>query len=275
MYFAKESGKNNYQFFTIDLHRDMSNKMMLEREMHRAVEEQHFHLVYQPQINMAANKMIGVEALLRWNHPKIGFISPAEFIPLAEETGLIIPMGTWVLEAACAQNKAWQEAGLPPIRMSVNVSLRQFMQLNFVEQVEQILDQTGLAPEWLDIEITKSMTADVSHAQQVLSRLRGIGIHVSIDDFGTGYSSLSYLSKFPITKLKIDQSFVRDLAQDRQAIVKTIIDLARNLNLNVIAEGVESKEQARLLMELNCTEAQGYLYAKPLSPEEIEERLSI
>ncbi len=164
MYFAKESDKNNYQFFTIDLHRDMSNKMMLEREMHRAVEEQHFHLVYQPQINMAANKMIGVEALLRWNHPKIGFISPAEFIPLAEETGLIIPMGTWVLEAACAQNKAWQEAGLPPIRMSVNVSLRQLMQLNFVEQVEQILDQTGLAPEWLDIEITKSMTADVSHA---------------------------------------------------------------------------------------------------------------
>lgn len=275
MYFAKESGKNNYQFFTIDLHRDISNKMMLEREMQHAIEEQHFHLDYQPQINMITRKMIGVEALLRWNHPKIGFISPAEFIPLAEETGLIIPIGTWVLETACAQNKSWQEAGFPPICMSVNVSLRQFMQLNFVEQVERILDQTGLAPEWLDIEITESMTADVFYAQQVLSRLRKIGIHVSIDDFGTGYSSLSYLSKFPITKLKIDQSFIRDLAQNRQAIVKTIIDLARNLNLNVIAEGVESKKQACLLMAMNCTEAQGYLYAKPLSPGEIEKRLSI
>ncbi|OES46347.1 hypothetical protein BA724_15160 [Domibacillus iocasae] len=149
------------------------------------------------------------------------------------------------------------------------------MQINFVEQVERILDQTGLAPQWLEIEITESMTADVSHAQQVLSRLRDLGIHVSVDDFGTGYSSLSYLSQFPIIKLKIDQSFIRDLTQNWKAIIKTIIDLARNLNLNVIAEGTESKEQARLLMEMNCTVAQGYLYAKPLSPVEIEKRLSI
>ena len=274
MYFAKESGKNNYQFFTNDLHRNISNKLMLEREMHRALEEGHFHLHYQPQINMKTGQIIGVEALIRWNHPKIGPISPAEFIPLAEETGLIIPIGAWVLQTACAQNKAWQDAGLKPVCMSVNVSLRQFMQFQFTKQVEQILHQTGLAPEWLDIEITESMTVDVVHAQQVLSRLRDIGIHVSIDDFGTGYSSLSYLSKFSITKLKIDQSFIRDLTEDHQAIVKAIIDLARNLNLDVIAEGVESNEQAELLMALNCMEAQGYLYAKPLSPEEIKKRLS-
>lgn len=274
MYFAKESGKNNYQFFTNDLHRNISNKLMLEQEMHRALEEEHFHLLYQPQINMKTGQIIGVEALIRWNHPKIGPISPAEFIPLAEETGLIIPIGAWVLQTACAQNKAWQEAGLKPVCMSVNVSLRQFMQFQFTKQVEQILHETGLAPKWLDIEITESMTADVVHAQQVLSHLRDIGIHVSIDDFGTGYSSLSYLSKFSITKLKIDQSFIRNLTEDHQAIVKAIIDLARNLNLDVIAEGVESNEQAELLMALNCMEAQGYLYAKPLSSEEIKKRLS-
>lgn len=274
MYFAKESGKNTYRFFTTDLHRDMSNKMMLEREMHRALEEKLFHLYYQPQIDMRTNQLIGVEALIRWNHPKMGPVSPAEFIPLAEETGLILPIGTWVMETACAQNKTWQEAGLPPVCVSVNVSLRQFMQLDFAEQVERILERTGLSPEWLTIEITESMTADVAHALQILDRLRSIGIQVSIDDFGTGYSSLSYLSRFPITKLKIDQSFVRDLTENRQAIVKAIIDLAQNLNLKVIAEGVESNEQAKLLLALNCTEAQGYLYAKPLSPEEIEKRLS-
>lgn len=274
MYFAKEKGKNNYQFFTVDLHRDLSDKMMLEREMHKAIDEQQFYLEYQPQIDMKTNKIIGTEALLRWNHPKIGLISPADFIPLAEETGLIIPIGSWVLETACAQNKAWQEAGFPPVRMSVNVSLRQFMQQHFVEKVEHILEQTGLAPEWLDLEITESMTADVSHAQKVLTCLREIGIHVSIDDFGTGYSSLSYLGKFPITKLKIDQSFVRDLSEDHQAIVKTIIDLARNLNMKVIAEGVESQEQARLLLEMNCTEAQGYLYARPLSALDMTKKLS-
>lgn len=274
MYFTKESGKNTYRFFTNDLHRDMSNKMMLEREMHRALEEKLFHLYYQPQIDMRTKQLIGVEALIRWNHPKIGPVSPAEFIPLAEETGLILPIGTWVMETACAQNKAWQEAGLPPVCVSVNVSLRQFMQLDFAEQVERILERTGLSPEWLTIEITESMTADAAHALQILDRLRSIGIQVSIDDFGTGYSSLSYLSRFPITKLKIDQSFVRDLTENRQAIVKAIIDLAQNLNLKVIAEGVESNEQAELLLALNCTEAQGYLYAKPLSPEEIEKRLS-
>ncbi|WP_052712272.1 sensor domain-containing protein [Domibacillus indicus] len=273
MYFAKESGKNNYQFFTSDLHRNISERMMLERELHRAIEEQQFHLVYQPQVDIASNKIIGAEALLRWNHPETGFISPADFIPLAEETGLIIPIGTWVLEHACKQNKAWQDAGLNPIRISVNVSLRQFMQHNFVEEVERILERTGLAPEWLDIEITESMTADVSYAQKILNRLHSLGIHISIDDFGTGYSSLSYLSSFPITRLKIDQSFVSDLTENRQAIVKTIIDLAQNLNLNVIAEGVESKEQARLLMALKCEEAQGYLYAKPLSSEEMKKRL--
>ncbi|WP_245629823.1 sensor domain-containing protein [Domibacillus robiginosus] len=274
MYFAKESGKNNYQFFTSDLHRDMSNKMMLEREMHRALEQGHFHLDYQPQIDIKTGQTIGVEALIRWNHPKIGPVSPADFIPLAEETGLIIPIGTWVLETACAQNKAWQESGLPPVCMSVNVSLRQFMQKHFAEQIEQILQRTGLSPKWLDVEITESMTADVAHAEQVLNRLRDIGVHVSIDDFGTGYSSLSYLSRFPITKLKIDQSFVQDLTEHHQAIVKTIIDLAQNLNLKVIAEGVETEEQARLLRALNCTEAQGYLYAEPLSSENIKKRLS-
>jgi EAL domain-containing protein (putative c-di-GMP-specific phosphodiesterase class I) len=193
-----------------------------------------------------------------------------DFIPLAEETGLIIPIGDWVLRQACQQNKAWQEAGYKPIPISVNVSLRQFMQIDFVKLVENVLQQTGLAPQYLELEITESMTMDITYTERVLASLKALGIKVSMDDFGTGYSSLSYLRTLPINKLKIDQAFIRNLDKKNKAIVRTIISLAYNLRINVIAEGVERQEHVDFLKKHNCFQAQGYLFSKPISKEELD-----
>ncbi|AXI00481.1 EAL domain-containing protein [Sporosarcina sp. PTS2304] len=272
MYLAKQSGKSTYQFFTEELYNELMERTLIEMELRQVLKRNELVLHYQPQLDFKTGKMNGVEALLRWNHSSRGMISPGKFIPIAEETGLILPIGLWVLETACKQAKEWQDLGYPPIQMSVNVSLRQFNSQTFISDIKETLRKTGLQPHYLNIEITESMTSDVDYCQRILQEIRELGISTSIDDFGTGYSSLSHLSKFPITHLKIDQSFIRELCTS-SVIVKAIIDLGKNLHLRVIAEGVETEEQAELLRTLECDEAQGFLYARPLPSHEIIQRL--
>lgn len=268
MYLAKQSGKSTYQFFTEELYKDLMERTLIEMELRQVLQKKELSLHYQPQYEFNTGSMIGVEALVRWQHPSRGMIPPGQFIPIAEETGMILAIGLWVLETACRQAKEWQDLGYTSLLMSVNVSLRQFKSSNFVTDVKDTLHKTGLQPQYLNIEITESMTSDVDYCQNILQELRDIGIKISIDDFGTGYSSLSYLTKFPLTHLKIDQSFVREL-HSNSVIVKAIIDLAKNLHLRVIAEGVETYEQAEFLKKLECDEAQGFLYSRPLPPNEV------
>ncbi|PIC64201.1 PAS domain S-box protein [Sporosarcina sp. P13] len=268
MYLAKQSGKSTYQFFTVELYNDLMERTLIEMELRQALTKEELTLHYQPQLNFETGEINGVEALLRWDHSSRGMISPGKFIPIAEETGIILPIGLWVLETACKKAKEWQDFGYPPIQMSVNVSLRQFKSPTFISDLKNTLLKTGLQPQYLNIEITESMTSDVDYCQRILQEIREIGVNTSIDDFGTGYSSLNHLSKFPITHLKIDQSFIRELSTN-SVIVKAIIDLAKNLHLRVIAEGVETEEQAEFLKALKCDEAQGFLYSRPLPCHEI------
>ncbi|PIC74444.1 PAS domain S-box protein [Sporosarcina sp. P17b] len=268
MYLAKQSGKSTYQFFTEELYKDLMERTLIEMELRQVLHKKELSLHYQPQFEFDTGHMIGVEALVRWQHPSRGTISPGQFIPIAEETGMILPIGLWVLETACKQAKEWQDLGYTSLLMSVNVSLRQFKSISFVTDVKDTLHKTGLQARYLNIEITESMTSDVDYCQNILQELRDIGIKISIDDFGTGYSSLSYLSRFPLTHLKIDQSFIRELSTN-SVIVKAIIDLAKNLHLRVIAEGVETYEQAEFLKTLNCDEAQGFLYSRPVPSDEL------
>lgn len=273
MYLAKQSGKSTYQFFTEELYRDLMERTLIEMELRQVLQKKELSLHYQPQYEFNTGSMIGVEALVRWQHPSRGMIPPGQFIPIAEETGMILAIGLWVLETACRQAKEWQDLGYTSLLMSVNVSLRQFKSSSFVTDVKNTLHKTGLQPQYLNIEITESMTSDVDYCQNILQELRDIGIKISIDDFGTGYSSLSYLTKFPLTHLKIDQSFVREL-HSNSVIVKAIIDLAKNLHLRVIAEGVETYEQAEFLKKLECDEAQGFLYSRPVPPTELLQLLN-
>lgn len=273
MYLAKQSGKSTYQFFTEELYRDLMERTLIEMELRQVLQKKELSLHYQPQYEFNTGSMIGVEALVRWQHPSRGMIPPGQFIPIAEETGMILAIGLWVLETACRQAKEWQDLGYTSLLMSVNVSLRQFKSSSFVTDVKNTLHKTGLHPQYLNIEITESMTSDVDYCQNILQELRDIGIKISIDDFGTGYSSLSYLTKFPLTHLKIDQSFVREL-HSNSVIVKAIIDLAKNLHLRVIAEGVETYEQAEFLKKLECDEAQGFLYSRPVPPTELLQLLN-
>lgn len=271
MYQAKRNGTNRYQFYYSKQIEKISKKFEVEMHLRRAWEQKEFNLHYQPKLDLATGKIIGVEALIRWQHPEKGIIAPEDFIPLAEETGLIIPMGEWVLRTACLQNKAWQEAGLPSMVMSVNLSVRQLYQPNLVEMIRKVLIETALAPKYLELEITESMLMDTEHGLKVLTKLKEIGIQISLDDFGTGYSSLHYLKDFPLDKLKIDQSFVRNCTKDNHdaTIVKTIIAMAHQLKLKVVAEGVELKEHLVFLQRNLCNEAQGYLFCKALPPEEL------
>ncbi|WP_432362575.1 sensor domain-containing protein [Sporosarcina sp. UB5] len=271
MYLAKEASRGTFRFFTEELHEELLEKTFFEMELRQSLEKGQFLLHYQPQFDLVTGQIKGIEALARWNHPHRGYIPPMKFIPIAEENGFILPLGEWVLKTACAQAKAWQEQGFPPLRISVNVSIRQFKQPSFVEDVRRILNKTGLHPSYLNLEITESMMSDVKHCETVLRELHDAGITVSVDDFGTGYSSLLYLSKFPLSHLKIDQAFIRELSKSNTAIVKAIIDLAKNLGLNVIAEGVETDEQGNFLKQLGCNEVQGYLYSKPIPAKEIEQ----
>ena len=238
-------------------------------DLRRALDEDQFYLVYQPLVDLRNGRVTGVEALLRWMHPERGNIPPGVFIPIAEETGLINEIGEWVIRTACAQNKAWQDAGLPPFIVSVNLSMRQFHQHDLADRIRAILEETGLEPRWVGLEITESMTADVEFAYETLRKLKEVGVQISLDDFGTGYSSLSYLKRYPIDKLKIDRSFVADLERDGNdaAIVSTIAAMARHLNLRVTAEGVESEEQLRFLRAELCEEAQGFYYTRPVTAD--------
>jgi len=273
MYKAKEAGKNNCQFYTRGMSASAVNYLLLENDLRRAVEQQQLILHYQPQIDLQTGDITGVEALVRWQHPERGLVSPAHFIPLAEETGLIVPIGEWVLREACRQQKAWLDAGKRIGRMAVNLSPRQFRQKNFPGKVEAILRDTRLDAEYLELEITESCAMEnAGETINQLNQLNQMGLYLAIDDFGTGYSSLAYLQRFPIQKLKIDSSFIHDISDDQNdaAIVRTIIGLARNLQLKVVAEGIETEYQADWLRLHGCDQGQGFLYAKPLTPRQLE-----
>jgi len=273
MYRAKEKGKNNYQLYTPAMNAKAFERLAMENGLRRALERKEFVLYYQPKVNINTGKIIGMEALLRWQAPDRSLIPPGDFIPMAEDTGLIVPIGEWVLRTACAQNKAWQDASFPPIRVAVNLSARQFQLQNLVEVISRILKETGLDPCWLELEITESVAMqNAEYTVKMLQELKEMGIQLAIDDFGTGYSSLSYLKRFPISKLKIDKSFVNEIgtAQDNEAIASTVIVLGQSLKLGVVAEGVENEVQYDFLKQHQCDEMQGFLFGKPVPPEEFE-----
>jgi diguanylate cyclase (GGDEF)-like protein/PAS domain S-box-containing protein len=277
MYRAKERGRNNFQFFTRELNALMTERLELETHLRRALERKQFILRYQPRINLTTGKVVAAEALLRWRIPQRGTIPPRRFISLAEETGLIVPIGKWVLQTACAQNKAWQDAGLPPIVVCVNVSARQFRQESLVQTVADALHATGLEARYLELELTESMVMhDAPQLVAMLDELKQLGVQISVDDFGTGYSSLSYLKRFPVDRLKVDRSFVEHMTSepDDATIVRAIIALGHNLGLKVVAEGVESTPQARALRAYQCDEAQGFLYSRAVSARDLPRLLT-
>lgn len=289
LYQAKQQGRNYAQFYTPQINGNFSEVLALETSLHYALERSEFCVYYQPQINLKTGKVVGAEALLRWQHPTQGFISPAHFIPIAEQNGLILAIDWWVLQTVCQQLMVWKQLGLPALRVSVNLSGRHFQQLNSVqaklfnknecslwEKIEKVLIKTGLESDFLDLEITESVVVQyIEENINVFKRLKRLGLHLSIDDFGTGYSSLLYLKQLPFDTLKIDRCFVRNLAQDSKnaAITKAIIQMAHHLNLKVIAEGVETPEELECLKELECDEMQGYLFSPPVTAETFLELL--
>ena len=276
MYRAKEQGRNAYRFFSGEMNSHALETLLMTNALRLALERNELLLHYQPRIDLATQRMIGVEALIRWQRPGIGLVSPARFIPIAEETGLIVPIGEWVLRTACAQLRSWQDAGLPALQMAVNLSARQLAQPDIAQRVASILSETGVDPKSLELEITESMTMqDPAGSVKILGELSSTGVALAIDDFGTGYSSLSYLKRFPIDTLKIDQSFVRGLPADGDdvAITRTIVAMAKGLDLHVIAEGVETEAQLKFLVGEGCEEAQGYLFSKPVPAQDLERLL--
>lgn len=279
MYKAKENGKNRYWIYETNMSIQAQNRSTLEQRLRKALERDEFVLYYQPQVDVTKGKLLGMEALIRWKHPEQGLIPPMKFIPIAEETGLILPIGEWVLRKAIAQNVTWQKAGFPPLRIAVNLSARQFEQENLVEQISKILLEEGMEGRWLELEITESVAMqDIELTSRVLDHLKTLGIHIAIDDFGVGYSSLSYLKRFPIDTLKVDQSFINDsLSQNSEncVIVSSILELARDLNYSAIAEGVETEAQFEFLKNKACDGIQGYLISRPLPAREMTNLLNI
>ncbi len=274
MYKAKEDGRNCYRFYTSDMNKDLEERIVLENYLRHAIENKEFQLHYQPKFNIQTLELIGAEALLRWDCPKQGMVSPAVFIPIAEETGLIHSITEWVVNEACMQNSKWQLKGYKPIRMAINLSPKQFKRPDIARTIFNKIVFADLSPKYIELEITESaLMEDVNKSNEILKELKKWGIEISIDDFGTGYSSLSYLKKFPIDTLKIDRSFVRDILDDKDdaAIVSAIIAMANSLRLNVIAEGVETGEQLNFLAAEGCNEVQGYFLGKPIPAHEFEQ----
>jgi diguanylate cyclase (GGDEF)-like protein len=272
MYHAKENGRNHYRFFTSEMHSRSARILKLENALRHAVEQNQLRLNYQPQLSLQNGRIIGVEALVRWQHPEFGLVPPAEFIPIAEETGQILKIGEWVLRNAVAQLAHWIADGMEPMIMAVNLSAVQFRHANLPELITCILQEANLPPHYLELELTETVAMnDPFTAIEMIRDLHARGIRMSIDDFGTGYSSLSYLKRLKVYKLKIDQSFVRDINEDAddKAIVLAIINMAKNLGLQTIAEGVETLEQQAFLREHGCDEAQGYYYSKPLPADQV------
>jgi diguanylate cyclase (GGDEF)-like protein len=268
MYHAKDSGRNNYQFFTTDMNRRAVERQSLEVDLRVALEKQEFELHYQPKVSLATGAITAVEALIRWHHPQRGLVSPKQFIPVAEACGVIVPIGQWVMREACRQTRAWRDAGLPPVRIAINVSPRELREKDFVATVRAILTEAGLEPGKLELELTETfLMQDATVTGTVLQALKGLGVTLALDDFGTGYSSLSHLQRFPIDTLKIDRSFVRDLATDADDanIVSAMISMGASLHMRVVAEGVETRDQLVFLREHGCPEAQGYYFSPPVA----------
>ena len=276
MYHVKGSGRNSYEFFHEDMNARISARLEMETGLRRALDRREFSLHYQPKVNVSTGTIVGMESLLRWTPEPGRIIPPADFIPLLEETGLIIPVGEWVIREACTQNKTWQDSGMQNLVVSTNMSARQFYQKNLPDRVGKILEETGLEPRYLKIELTESIVMqDINEAISILTRLKEMGLSLSIDDFGTGYSSLAYLKRFPVDELKIDRSFVNGLGTDASdsTIVNTIISMAHSMNLTVVAEGVETSQQLALLIERNCEEVQGFIFSRPLTAVKFEDMI--
>ena len=276
MSYAKQLGGNQYQSYTPTLQSESLDDLTLETSLRYAVERQELQLYYQPIVGLQQGKIVGAEALVRWQHPQQGMIPPVKFIPLAEQTGLIAPIGEWVLQTACKQTKSWQAEGLPPVRVAVNLSFRQFNQVDLSERLVRILDESGLDPSYLELELTESiLVQNVELTIAKLNELKSMGVKISLDDFGTGYSSLSYLQQFPFDLLKIDRCFVQDINTNatNAALTNAIIQMAHSLNLKVIAEGVETREELAVLYENNCDNIQGYLFSRPVKAEDFKRML--
>jgi diguanylate cyclase (GGDEF)-like protein/PAS domain S-box-containing protein len=272
MYSAKRRGKNNFQLYNNAMNASALERLTMENQLRKALERNELLLHYQPQQELASGRIIAVEALLRWQNDELGNVPPNKFIPMAEDSGLIIPIGEWVLRSACTQLKAWQDTGVAVARIAVNISVRQFLYPGFLQLVEEVLRETGLAPESLELEITESLLMqDAEGAILLLRDLKALGVQLAIDDFGTGYSSLSYLKRFPIDRLKVDRSFVREITTNAEdaAITRAVIAMAHNMDLRVIAEGVETAEQLRYLTDEQCHEIQGYFLSRPVPAHEI------
>jgi EAL domain-containing protein (putative c-di-GMP-specific phosphodiesterase class I) len=277
MYNAKSLGKNNCKLYNTEMNVEATEKLKMINDLKNAVKNNEFRIHYQPQIDINTNEVVGMEALVRWQHPVKGLVPPLEFIPLAEETGLIIPIGEWVLREACRQNKAWQDLGYKPMRIAVNLSIVQFEHHNLIKTVRDALSETGLKPEWLELEITESLAVKCFDcAIKRIKQLKKLGVYISLDDFGTGYSSYSYLNQLPIDSLKIDRIFLENLKEDsdEEFITRTMISLAKKLNLTIIAEGVENEGQLDFLRKQKCNIAQGFLFSKPVSAEDFVRLLS-
>jgi EAL domain-containing protein (putative c-di-GMP-specific phosphodiesterase class I) len=276
MYLAKEDGKNDFRFFTKEVKMLSIERLTLETCLRHALAREEFSLHYQPKVDLATRQITGVEALLRWTHPERGMLPPAQFIPLAEETGLIVPIGRWVLKEACAQNMAWQRRGLRPVSMAVNLSPRQFVDECLLQDIDEALAASGMSPVLLQLEVTESMMMrNVPRAIKVLDAIQSRGIRLAIDDFGTGYSSMSLMKQLPIDTIKIDRSFIRDLPDDSEdrAIAQAIISMGKALGMTVVAEGVETPEQEAFLRSHGCDEMQGFLFSKPLADEQLADLL--
>lgn len=273
---AKESGKNKIEIYDHSMNVKMNKKLKLINNLHKAIENEEFTLHYQPQVNSLNGEIVGLEALIRWESPELGIVSPGEFIPLAEETGLIIPIGDWVLKAACNQAKIWQESGNINVPISINISTLQFLEDSFIDKVIDALNEADLEPKWIHLEITESVALkNAEFTMRTLDRLQEIGIKVALDDFGTGFSSLEYLNKFNIDILKIDTSFIRVIGQEDTTVTNSIIVLGKSLNMSIIAEGVETDYQLNYLKETGCDVVQGYLFSRPVPSYEIEKMLKV